>query len=1023
MNLGYDKALYLLPFDHRHSYVTDMFGFTLPLSEQQQNQVRDSKLLIYEGFKQGVADGVPGELAGVLVDEEFGADILRDAHRQGFATALSVEKSGSGEFEFEYGEDFASHIEAFEPTFVKVLVRYNPERDDLRNQRQSWLLRQISNYCCSTGRHFMFELLVPATDAQMKSVSGDKDAFDNLIRPLLMKQAILALQDNGVEPDIWKIEGLSRREDCERIVETARRDGRTGVGCIVLGRGADDAKVHSWLTTAASVDGYIGFAVGRTTFWDAVAGYRAQTLSRAEAILQISRRLREWVDIFQTGRNSRKGGNTGTAEAVIKVMNNNTNLKVQLDQLCINTIRALSIDAVQKADSGHPGTPMGAAPIAYCLWQRFLRFDLEQPSWPNRDRFVLSVGHASALLYSLLYLCGVKAKGKDGDQPGEPAVTLADLQSFRQAGSRCTGHPEFGWTAGVEATTGPLGQGVANSVGMAIGQRWLAKTYNRPNFDIFDYKVYALCGDGDMMEGVSSEAASIAGHLKLDNLCWIYDDNNISIEGATSITFTEDVGARFEAYGWKVVRVPDANDLGALTGSFEVFLETHDRPTLIIVKSHIGYGSPHKQGTKEAHGEPLGIEEVRLAKQFYGFDPDTHFGIPAGVEAHFSAYFGQRGTSAGKLWKTGFAAYQAQYPDLAVQLDCMQRRDLPNGWDSTLPVFSTDAKGLATREASGKVLTAISSKMPWLVGGAADLAPSTKTYLSLTGAGDFEPPLTGNDETDGSDYGGRNFHFGVREHAMCAIANGLCLTGLRPFASSFFIFTDYCRGAIRLSAMMGVPVIYIWTHDSISMGEDGPTHQPIEQLASFRAMPGMVLLRPADANEVVEAWRAVMQLKDRPASLVLSRQALPTLDRSKYANASGVARGAYVLADAANGKPDVLLLATGSEVALCITVYEQLKSEGIAARVVSMPSWDLFESQSEEYRNSVLLPEVSARVSVEAASPLGWERYVGRSGTIIGIRSFGLSAPGKVVEAHFGFDTAHILAAAKEQLARHPPAN
>ena len=697
----------------------------------------------------------------------------------------------------------------------------------------------------------------------------------------------------------------------------------------------------------------------------------------------------------------------------------------RLDQLCINTLRTLSIDAVQKASSGHPGTPMGAAPAAYCLWQRFLRYDPNDPEWPNRDRFVLSVGHASALLYSLLYLCGVKAKGasygQPGEEPGRLAVTLDDLKTFRQAGSRCTGHPEYGWTSGVETTTGPLGQGVATSVGMAIAQRWLAATYNRPDHDLFDYNVYALCGDGDMMEGISAEAASLAGHLKLANLCWIYDDNHISIEGSTSITFTEDVGARFEANGWKVVRVADANDVDALRHSLHAFGDTHDRPTLIIVKSHIGYGAPHKQDTKEAHGEPLGAEEVRLAKEFYGFDPDAQFAVPDGVQAHFSVHFGQRGTSAHKAWNARFDAYRAQYPDLAAQIDSMQRRELPSGWDSALPSFPTDAKGLATREASGKVLNAIAEKMPWLIGGAADLAPSTKTHLSFTGAGEFEPPLVGSDEAgEGSgDYGGKNFHFGVREHAMCAIASGLCLSKLRPFAASFFIFTDYCRGAIRLSAMMGVPVIYIWTHDSISMGEDGPTHQPVEQLASFRAMPGMVLLRPADANEVVEAWRVVMQLKGSPASLVLSRQALPTLDRSKYASASGVARGAYVLADATNGKPDVLLLGTGSEVALCITVYEQLKSEGIAARVVSMPSWDLFESQSEEYRNSVLLPEVTARVSVEAASPLGWERYVGRCGTIIGMRSFGMSAPGKVVEAHFGFDTAHILAAAREQLARH----
>ncbi|KRB96971.1 transketolase [Hydrogenophaga sp. Root209] len=689
----------------------------------------------------------------------------------------------------------------------------------------------------------------------------------------------------------------------------------------------------------------------------------------------------------------------------------------RLDQLCIDTLRTLSIDAVQQANSGHPGTPMGAAPIAYCLWQRFLCYDPNDPEWADRDRFVLSAGHASALLYSLLYLCGVLGTGASYPQPGSLAVALQDLKTFRQAGSRCTGHPEYGWTSGVETTTGPLGQGVATSVGMAMAQAWLAATYNRPGHDIFTHRVFALCSDGDMMEGVSAEAASLAGHLKLSRLCWVYDANRISIEGSTTITFTEDVGARFEAYGWRVVRVADANDLDALTRGMQVFMEALDRPTLVIVQSHIGYGSPNKQDSKQAHGEALGADEVRLTKQFYGFDPDATFAVPAGVQAHFSAGFGQRGASAHQAWNARFTAYRALYPELAAQIDAQQQRQLPPGWDRALPSFAADAKGLATREASGQVLSAIAQQMPWLLGGAADLAPSTKTALTI--AGEFEPP-TGSDEVGAiDDYAGRNLHFGVREHAMCAIANGLALSKLRPFAASFFIFTDYCRGAIRLSAMMGLPVIYIWTHDSISMGEDGPTHQPVEQLASFRAMPGMVVLRPADANEVVEAWRVVMQLTDRPASLVLSRQALPTLDRSRYASASGVARGAYVLADAQGGKPDVLLLATGSEVALCISAYEQLKGEGILARVISMPSWDLFEGQSAEYRDSVLPPDVEARVSVEAASPLGWERYVGRGGTIIGMRSFGISAPGQVAQVHFGFDVAHVVVAAREQIARH----
>ena len=696
------------------------------------------------------------------------------------------------------------------------------------------------------------------------------------------------------------------------------------------------------------------------------------------------------------------------------------NDSARLDQLCIDTLRTLAIDAVQQANSGHPGTPMGAAPTAYCLWQRFLCYDPTDPEWPNRDRFVLSVGHASALLYGLLHLCGVRALDEKHTSTDRPAVTLDDLKSFRQAGSRCTGHPEYGWTGGVETTTGPLGQGAATSVGMAIAQAWLAATYNRPGFALFDHRVYALCGDGDMMEGISAEAASLAGHLKLDRLCWIYDANRISIEGSTAITFTEDVGGRFEAYGWQVVRVADANDLAAITHGLQAGVDSVDRPTLVIAHSHIGYGAPHKHDTREAHGEPLGAEETRLAKQFYGFDPDAQFAIPDGVPAHFDAQFGARGRQARAAWNALFDAYRVQYPDLAAQIERMQRRELPEGWDAALPRFAADTKGLATRDSSAKVLNAIAAQVPWLIGGAADLAPSTKTHLGFDFAGEFQSGA-GNG-ADAASARGRNLHFGVREHAMCAVASGLALSKLRPFAASFFIFTDYCRGAIRLAAMMGVPVIYVWTHDSIAMGEDGPTHQPIEQLASFRAMPGMVLLRPADANEVVEAWRVVMQLKDRPASLVLSRQALPTLDRTRYASAEGVARGAYVLADADDGAPDVLLLATGSEVTLCIAAHEELKGQGIASRVVSMPSWDLFEDQDAAYRDSVLLPSVAARVSVEAAAPLGWERYVGRDGAIIAMRSFGLSARGPVAQAHFGFDVAHVVAAARQQLARPAPA-
>lgn len=691
-----------------------------------------------------------------------------------------------------------------------------------------------------------------------------------------------------------------------------------------------------------------------------------------------------------------------------------------LDQLCIRTLRTLSIDAVQKAQSGHPGTPMGAAPAAYCLWQRFLVYDPVNPEWPNRDRFVLSAGHASALLYSLLFLCGVRATGASYPDAGGLAVTLDDLKTFRKAGSRCTGHPEHGWTSGVETTTGPLGQGAATSVGMAIAQAWKAATYNRPDFELFDHNVYALCSDGDMMEGVTSEAASLAGHLKLARLCWIYDANQISIEGSTAITFTEDVGARFEAYGWNVFRVANANDLDALTQAYGIFQITQDRPTLIIVHSHIGYGAPNKHDSRDAHGEALGAEEVRLAKQFYGADPDTQFDVPDGVQAHFDSIFGQRGGAACSAWVERFEAYKTQYPDLAEQIERMERGELPDDWHHDLQHFPADSKGLATRDSSSQVLGAIAARMPWLLGGAADLAPSTKTNLRFKFAGEFQAPFSGlQPAEDRQDYAGRNFHFGVREHAMCAIGNGLALSKLRPYVSSFFIFSDYCRGAIRLAAAMGAPVIYIWTHDSISLGEDGPTHQPIEQLASFRAMPGMMVIRPADANEVIEAWRIAMLLKDRPVSLVLSRQTLPTLDRSRYASASGVARGAYVLADSADGKPDVLLLATGSEVWLCIKAFEQLTEEGVKARVISMPSWDIFEAQSVDYRNSVLPPEVLARVSVEEASTFGWERYVGPQGAMIGMHSFGMSAPRADVEAHFGFDVRHVVGAAKTQLALH----
>jgi transketolase len=684
----------------------------------------------------------------------------------------------------------------------------------------------------------------------------------------------------------------------------------------------------------------------------------------------------------------------------------------RLDQLCINTIRTLSIDAVQKANSGHPGTPMDAAPTAYCLWQRFLRYDPADPRWLNRDRFILSNGHASMLLYSLIHLADVQAANPSYETLGRPAVTLDDIKTFRQAGSRCPGHPEYGWTSGVEATTGPLGQGVAMSVGIAMAGRWLAATYNRPGYDLFDYNVYALAGDGCMMEGVSGEAASLAGHLGLSNLCWIYDDNRISIEGPTSLAFTEDVAARFLAYGWNVTRVSDANDLEMLTRAYRCFLGTTDRPTLIIVQSHIGYGAPHRQDTKEAHGEPLGPDEVRLAKQFYGWDPDAQFVVPEEARSHFRANIGRRGGEIRRAWLDRLAAYRREYPDLGRQLECIQDRKLPQGWDRELPTFPPDNKGVAGRDASSKLLNMLAQRIPWLIGGSADLWPSTRTRLTFEGAGDFQVP--GND----GDYRGRNLHFGVREHAMGAASNGLALSGLRPYASSFLVFTDYCRPALRLSALMEVPVLYVWTHDSVSLGEDGPTHQPVEHLAALRAMPGMLVIRPADANEVVEAYRLILGLEDRPVCLVLSRQALPTLDRSTYAPASGLARGGYVLADAPDGRPDVLLLATGSEVSLCLAARDQLLPEGIHARVVSLPCWEVFEEQPLEYRESVLPPDVTARVAVEEAATFGWDRYVGPQGTILGMRSFGLSAPMKVVAQHFGFAPDQVAAAAREQLAR-----
>jgi transketolase len=673
-------------------------------------------------------------------------------------------------------------------------------------------------------------------------------------------------------------------------------------------------------------------------------------------------------------------------------------------QTAINTIRTLSMDAVQQAKSGHPGTPMALAPLVYTIWNRVMRFDPQDPIWPNRDRFVLSNGHASMLLWSVLHLTRTQAVNAEYESLGHPSVSLEDIRHFRQLDSKAPGHPEYHWVSGVETTTGPLGQGIATSVGMGIAEKWLANRYNRPDFEIFNYNVYAVCGDGCLMEGVGSEAASLAGHLGLDNLCWIYDNNHITIEGQTRITFTEDVEARFLAYGWNVLRVGDANDIERIEHALDIFHKTKDRPTFIVLDSHIGYGSPNRQDTAAAHGEPLGDDEIRLAKKFYGWPEDAKFLVPDGVYDHFTAGIGARGAKARQQWTELFAAYRAKYSDCATEIEQMQRRELPTGWDRDLPVFQADPKGIAGRDASGKVLNVLAQNIPWFLGGSADLGPSNKTTLTFKGAGDLEA----------DNPTGKNLHFGIREHAMAATVNGLSLSKLRAFGATFFIFSDYARPAIRLSALMELPTIFIFTHDAMGDGEDGPTHQPVEHLASLRAIPGLVTLRPGDANEVVEAYRYIMQLRHQPAVLVLSRQPLPTLDRSKYAPASGVARGAYVLADASRGNPEVILIASGSEVILAIEAHEKLVGEGIRSRVVSMPSWDIFEHQTQEYQDRVLPPEVTARVAVEQASTFGWERYIGRSGRMIGMKTFGASAPLKELQRKFGFEPDHLVAAAKE---------
>jgi transketolase len=683
-----------------------------------------------------------------------------------------------------------------------------------------------------------------------------------------------------------------------------------------------------------------------------------------------------------------------------------TTTQTELDQLCINTIRTLSIDAIQAANSGHPGTPMAMAPVAYELWQRFLRFDPEDPIWPNRDRFVLSAGHASMLLYSLLHLARVKAVDPDYETLGELSVKLEDIEHFRQLDSRAAGHPEYRWTSGVETTTGPLGQGVATSVGMAIAGQWLGAHFNRPGFEMFDFDVYVLAGDGDLMEGVSYEAASIAGHLRLSNLCWIYDNNRITIDGSTSLTFSDDVATRFIGQGWNVTRVGDANDLELLNRAFEAFQREQERPTLVIVDSHIGYGAPGVQDTAAAHGEPLGEDEVRLAKRSYGWPEDAHFLIPDAVVERFAAGVGARGGALREEWEGLFERYRAKHPELADQLERMQRRELPEGWDRGLPEFEADEKGVATRKASGAALNTIAQNVPWLVGGAADLEGSTSVGLTFEGAGVVSP----------DDRAGRYLYFGVREHGMACAVNGLSLSKLRPYGATYLIFSDYAREPIRLSALMEIPAIWIFTHDSIGLGEDGPTHQPVEQLASLRAMPGLVTIRPCDANEAVEAWRVLMQMRHSPVALVLTRQNVPTLDRSRYAPASGLARGAYVMADPPNSDPDLILISSGSEVQLCTGAYEQLTAEGAKVRVVSMPSWELFDQQPPEYREEVLPPSVRARVSVEQGSTFGWERFVGTEGAIIGMNTFGASAPLKDVQKKFGFTPDAIVEVGRKQL-------
>ena len=678
------------------------------------------------------------------------------------------------------------------------------------------------------------------------------------------------------------------------------------------------------------------------------------------------------------------------------------------DQLCINTIRTLAMDAVQKANSGHPGTPMALAPVGYTVWNQFLRYHPEHPDWPNRDRFVLSVGHASMLLYSLLHLAGVVEIDEHGKPSGKPAVSLEDIKQFRQMDSKTPGHPEYRMTTGVETTTGPLGQGCANSVGMAMAERWLGERFNAPDRTLFDYNVYVLCGDGDMMEGVTAEAASMAGHLKLANLCWIYDNNTISIEGHTELAFSEDVQTRFEGYGWNTLHVADANDTEALARAIEVFKRTDDAPTLIVVDSVIGFGSPNKHNTAAAHGEPLGEDEIKLTKKSYGWDENASFLVPDEARTWLRDALIERNSNDYEIWQGALNKLEEEQADLADELQRMRAGEMPEHWQENLQAFETDAKGIASRASGGKVLNAFAAKIPWLLGGSADLSPSTKTNLTFDGAGSFSA----------DNYSGRNLHFGIREHAMGSIANGMALSYVRPYTSTFLVFSDYMKPPIRLASIMELPVVFVFTHDSIGVGEDGPTHQPIEQLTQLRATPGLLTLRPGDANETAQAWKVALAQTSRPSCIVLSRQPLPTLDRTQYNSAEGLAKGAYVLADAKDGEPEVILIATGSEVGITVQAFEQLKAQGVAARVVSMPSWELFEDQDQAYRDSVFPPSVTARVAVEQAGPLGWDRYVGNTGAKVTMNTFGASAPIDKLQAKFGFTVENIVKLAKEQIGR-----